>query len=97
MGVDKLAVFDPELRVHGIVGLSVADASVIPQIIAGPGTKRVDPHDCRPSLPSGFSAEMHDRETPNREDFSQPKGMTYVGEASRESLHHHRYWREHRP
>jgi choline dehydrogenase len=38
MGVDKLAVVDPELRVHGITGLRVADASVIPQIITGPGT-----------------------------------------------------------
>jgi choline dehydrogenase len=38
IGVDKLAVVDPELRVHGIVGLRVADASVMPQIITGPGT-----------------------------------------------------------
>jgi choline dehydrogenase len=38
MGVDDLAVVDPELRVHGIVGLRVADASVMPQIITGPGT-----------------------------------------------------------
>ncbi len=38
MGVDRLAVVDPELRVHGITGLRVADASVIPRIITGPGT-----------------------------------------------------------
>jgi choline dehydrogenase len=38
MGVDKLAVVDPELRVYGISGLRVADASVMPQIITGPGT-----------------------------------------------------------
>ena len=38
MGVDKLAVVDPELRVHGILGLRVVDASVMPQIITGPGT-----------------------------------------------------------
>jgi choline dehydrogenase len=38
IGVDKLAVVDPELRVHGITGLRVADASVMPHIISGPGT-----------------------------------------------------------
>jgi choline dehydrogenase len=38
MGVDKLAVVDPELRVCGILGLRVADASVMPRIITGPGT-----------------------------------------------------------
>jgi choline dehydrogenase len=38
IGVDKFAVADPELRVHGIVGLRVADASVMPKIISGPGT-----------------------------------------------------------
>jgi len=38
IGVDKIAVVDPELRVHGILGLRVADASVMPHIITGPGT-----------------------------------------------------------
>jgi choline dehydrogenase len=38
MGVDELAVVATELRVHGIVGLGVADASVMPRIIKGPGT-----------------------------------------------------------
>jgi choline dehydrogenase-like flavoprotein len=38
MGIDKLAVVDPELRVHGLAGLRVADASVMPRIITGPGT-----------------------------------------------------------
>ena len=38
MGVDKFAVVDPELRVHGVSGLRVADASVMPRIITGPGT-----------------------------------------------------------
>jgi choline dehydrogenase len=38
IGVDNLAVVDPELRVRGILGLRVADASVMPHIITGPGT-----------------------------------------------------------
>ncbi len=38
IGVDNLAVVDPELRVHGVLGLRVADASVMPHIITGPGT-----------------------------------------------------------
>src|SRR6202051_1754800 len=36
IGVDKLAVVDPQLRVHGLAGLRVADASVMPRIITGP-------------------------------------------------------------
>ena len=38
IGLDELAVVDPELRVRGIMGLRVADASVMPRIISGPGT-----------------------------------------------------------
>jgi choline dehydrogenase-like flavoprotein len=36
MGVDELAVVDPQLRVHGLAGLRVVDASVMPRIITGP-------------------------------------------------------------
>ena len=35
MGQDRLAVVDPELKVHGIQGLRVVDASVMPSITSG--------------------------------------------------------------
>ncbi|MFT4434603.1 GMC family oxidoreductase [Caballeronia sp. 15715] len=34
MGVDEASVVDPQLRVHGIVGLRVADSSVMPRIVS---------------------------------------------------------------
>jgi choline dehydrogenase len=35
MGSDPMAVVDPQLRVHGIMGLRIADASIMPTLTSG--------------------------------------------------------------
>ena len=35
MGVDEMAVVDPELKVYGIDGLRVIDASIMPTVVNG--------------------------------------------------------------
>jgi choline dehydrogenase len=35
MGSDPMSVVDAELRVHGIDGLRVADASIMPTVVSG--------------------------------------------------------------
>jgi choline dehydrogenase-like flavoprotein len=35
MGIDSAAVVDPQLRVRGLEGLRIADASIMPNIVGG--------------------------------------------------------------
>ena len=57
MGQDAEAVVDAELRVHGIAGLRVADASIMPTIISG--------NTCSPTLMIGEKAAQLILATPS--------------------------------
>jgi len=58
MGADPAAVCDPRLKVNGIAGLRVVDASVMPSVPAG-NTNAPTMHDRRKS-------RRHDPQTPAR-------------------------------
>jgi len=76
MGSDKGAVVDPQLRVNGIAGLRIADASVMPSIIGGNtnapcvmiGERAADFILGKPALPAAeLPAESVARYKPNKQ------------------------------
>jgi hypothetical protein len=60
MGVDEMAVVDPCLRVRGIDGLRVVDASVMPKIVSG-NTLCPHDHDAEREEPATLSLQMLQR------------------------------------
>ena len=62
MGNDAGSVVDPELRVRGVSGLRVADASVMPEIIRG--------HTHAPTVAIGENAARLIRQGTSREQVS---------------------------
>ncbi|MGI9410535.1 MAG: GMC oxidoreductase, partial [Hyphomicrobiaceae bacterium] len=77
MGDDDMAVVDEEMRVHGIVGLRIVDASVMPQIISanlnGPvqmiAARAADFILQRPQMPA-FHAQFHFNESHAKAEHS---------------------------
>ena len=67
MGIDPMAVVDPELKVIGLAGLRIADASVMPKIPSGNtnaatimiGEKASDLILGRPPLPPSYGLPPH--------------------------------------
>jgi choline dehydrogenase len=73
IGVDETAVVDPQLRVHGLQGLRVADSSVIPRIVTAPtnaATFMVAGKAARLILAYGSAHDPDDRRSP-----SHPAGL----------------------
>ncbi|MFF7707263.1 GMC family oxidoreductase N-terminal domain-containing protein [Pseudomonas sp. NPDC007930] len=68
MGSDASAVVDAQLRVHGVEGLRVADASIMPQITSG--------NTCSPTLMIGEKAAqmiLQARQAPIERSTEQPR------------------------
>lgn len=63
MGTDPMAVVDSSLKLHGLAGLRIADASVMPTVVAGNTQAAVfmiaeKPQICSLELPADFDPDI---------------------------------------
>ena len=94
MGRDALAVVDPQLRVHGLQGLRIVDASVMPTLIGGNtnaptimiAEKAVDLMRGVCRVPAQPHAEATVRTTADR-DPTLATRAAYAGEQPEENRH----------